>query len=337
MEGEWKSWAKAVKLRRKLWTMAHAKCQDGEGIGIARTNPHLKHAVKLDIALIETEQCQTPMLPFGVPGYIDGIRFDEFGNPVWYDILPQHPGGQWSALNQQPERVPARFVFHWFQLRRPGQHRGIPEYRSTLNVGAGARRWREATIAAAETAAEFTLFLKTQQNANSEEPAEVDAMSTLEITKRMMTALPEGWDPFQMKAEQPSGTCAEFNRGAVADIASRSSAARDAFSAFRHRCSSGCASKQVAALSPRQSQHARPKSCRLELLFLRQTRFIGGLGRGFSVALRLRMPLRLNFCSKCATKSDQGIAPVERMVKFGVCCLIGARKRNRVAVILTIT
>ena len=154
---------------------------------------------------------------------------------------------------------------------------------------------------------------------------------------RGRSSMPGGLEMNQEYVEQPFGTCSEFKRGAVAEIAPRSSAARDAFSAFRHRCSSGCASKQVAALSPRQSQRARPKSCRLELLFLRQTRFIGGLGRGFSVAIRLLMPPRLNFYSKCATKSDQGIAPVERMVKFGVCCLIGARKRNRLAVILTIT
>lgn len=43
-------------------------------------NPKVRHAVRLDIVLIETEQCQTPMLPFSVPGYIDGIKFDEFEN-----------------------------------------------------------------------------------------------------------------------------------------------------------------------------------------------------------------------------------------------------------------
>ena len=36
--------------------------------------------MRLDIVLIETEQRQTPMLPFSVPGYIDGIKLDEFGN-----------------------------------------------------------------------------------------------------------------------------------------------------------------------------------------------------------------------------------------------------------------
>ena len=42
-----------------------------------------------------------------------------------------------------------------------------------------------------ETAAEFTMFLRTQQNPSLEEAESVAAMSTLEIAERMMTALLE--------------------------------------------------------------------------------------------------------------------------------------------------
>ena len=204
-------WAKAIKLRRKLWCMAHAKVQDGEAIGIVRNNPRVNHRVKLDLVLVETEQCQTPMLPWATAGYIDGIKFDEFGNPEYYDILQQHPGGQFGHLSAaDPEQVAARFVLHWFKLRRPGQHRGVPEFRSTLNVGASSRRFREATVASAEAAADISVLLKT-----AFPPEEVDSvspMSTLEFQKRMMTALPQGWDAGQMKSEHPNATYESFLR-----------------------------------------------------------------------------------------------------------------------------
>ena len=214
VEREFAAWAKAIQLRRKLWTMAHAKFVDGEAIGVLRYNPRVRHAVKLDLVLYETEQCQTPMLPFMDDGYIDGIQFDEFGNPTFYDILRRHPGGQHGWMfDQVPEKVPAAFVLHWFLMRRPGQHRGVPECTSTLNTGAAARRWREATLAAAETAADISLWLET-----GFQPDTIDAvapMSQMEFTKRMAVAAPMGWKAQQMRAEHPNAQYAEFHKSLI--------------------------------------------------------------------------------------------------------------------------
>ena len=52
---DWRNWCKRIKFRRKLWTMAHAKIQDGEPIAVVRYNPKVRHDVKLDVCLIETE------------------------------------------------------------------------------------------------------------------------------------------------------------------------------------------------------------------------------------------------------------------------------------------
>jgi capsid protein len=215
VELAWFNWCKAVQFRRKLWCTAHAKHQDGEGIGVLRINRGLKNRVKFDWVLHETEQCQTPLLPYGKPGHIDGIEFDEFGNPTFYHLLKYHPGSNLTGMNvyQQPEKVPAAYVTHWFKLRRPGQHRGVPECSSTLNLGASGRRWREATVAASELVADFTLFVKTQF-----EPDEMDSvspMSTLDVQKRMMTALPAGHDVFQPDSKQPTAGHAEFNKSLI--------------------------------------------------------------------------------------------------------------------------
>src|SRR4051794_10745084 len=92
VETAWADWCKAAKLRRKLWTMSHAKTQDGEAFGVVRNNPGMANAVKLDVVLYETEQCQTINLPSWVYGKIDGIDFDDFGNPTTYHFLRYHPG-----------------------------------------------------------------------------------------------------------------------------------------------------------------------------------------------------------------------------------------------------
>jgi capsid protein len=215
VELAWYQWTKEIQFRRKLWCLAHAKHQDGEGFGVLRRNGNLKHRVKLDWVLHETEQCQSPWLPYGEAGRIDGLKFDEFGNPDWYEFVAYHPGSNLTGLNAfgKSEKIPAKYVTHWFKLRRPGQHRGIPECASTLNLGASARRWREATVAAAENIADFSLFIKTQFE--PEEMDSVSAMSTLDIQKRMMTALPAGYDAFQPKAEQPTANHAEFSKSLI--------------------------------------------------------------------------------------------------------------------------
>jgi capsid protein len=212
-------WAKAVQLRRKLWCMSHAKLQDGEPLAIMRVNPSLPQKVKLDVVLIETEQCQTPMLPWGVVGYIDGIKFDAFGNPEWYDILPQHPGGQWSQVNTRPEQVPAKWVLHWFKLERAGQHRGLPELQSSLNVGAAGRRWREATIAAAEFAASLSGVLKTQMCPEVAEAADSlpSAWSQMPVAKNTFTALPALTELQQLDAAHPNAQHAEFTRSLISE------------------------------------------------------------------------------------------------------------------------
>jgi len=219
VETVWQQWAKKIKLRRKLWVMAHAKMQDGESFAVVRTNPKIKHPVKLDIVPFETEQCQSLTTYWGTPDRIDGIKFDEFGNPETYEVLRYHPGGQWFPVaNWQAEEVPAKYMLHWFMLRRPGQHRGVPELRSTLNVGASSRRYREATVAAAETVAEMgAVLLKTDMPPGEADPA--SPFSGYPMQRRMITAMPAGWDAMQMKPEHPTANYSEFVESQIGESA----------------------------------------------------------------------------------------------------------------------
>lgn len=223
VESAWIRWTRAIKFRRKLWCLTLAKIRDGEGFGIIRQNLRVAAEVLIDWVLIETEQVQTPALPlFGDAGYVDGIRFDEFGNPLWYDVLKQHPGatGATSALaafDQTPERIPAPFVTHWFELTRPGQHRQVPELAPTMNTGAGGRRFREATILAAETAADYCVLLSS--TLSPDEDNLPDPLSTLDVATGQMAVLPDGYTASQMRAEHPTSTYESFTKSTIAEQA----------------------------------------------------------------------------------------------------------------------
>jgi capsid protein len=219
VEREFFRWANEVKLASKLWTMCHAKVQDGETFGILQTNPELRNGVQLDFQVIEAEQCQSVNIGLQA-GQIDGIIYDELNNIVAYDILPYHPGTTTTASWADPVRVEASQVLHWFKCQRPGQHRGIPELTSSLNVGASSRRFREATVAAAETAADIGAMLTSNLGpAGDSEPDPVAPFSTVEFVKRMLMVAPMGWDAKQMKAEHPNAQYAEFHRLQISEQA----------------------------------------------------------------------------------------------------------------------
>jgi len=213
----WNRWTKRVKLARKLRTAVKARAKDGEAFLLAKTNLSLPDDVKLDLIGLECEQITSTDLLFAQKNRIDGITFDEFGNPISYDVLPYHPGGSWTLGNQRAEQVPAKFMFHLFQEERPGQHRAIPESASTLPVSVQSRRWREATLQAAENLADFSIFIKTGANP-MEGPDQLAPFSSFEIEKGMMTSLPGGGDAFQPKPEQPAATYEGFLRTQIGEL-----------------------------------------------------------------------------------------------------------------------
>jgi len=216
VENTWDAWARATQFRRKLWTMAHSKVVDGEGLMLLVNNEGLRHDIKLFPLLVETEQCRSPWLATGETGRVDGIDFDDLGNPSQYWITPDHPGGP-SWVQRDPIPVPAERVLHWFTMRRPGQHRGIPDLTSTLNVGAASRRFREATVAAAETAADFAAVLETDQDPEIHPP--VAPFTSQDIRKRVMTSLPYRWKLNQLAAEHPNASYADFIRQQISESA----------------------------------------------------------------------------------------------------------------------
>jgi lambda family phage portal protein len=213
-------WSWQVDLATKLRTMREALVVDGEAFAMMISNPRLP-GVQLDLRLVEAEMVATPVQSVTpsvtVDGsVVDGLEFDTSGNVLAYQVLSYHPGANYhvNALNYQ--RVPAAQMIHWFRPIRPGQHRGVPEVAPALKLFAQLRRYTEAVVAAAETAADFAGFLRT--NSPAAEVDEVEAFAEMPIEKRTMVTLPDGWTFEQLKAEQPTTQFPAFVRQLLGEL-----------------------------------------------------------------------------------------------------------------------
>ncbi|MEQ8790095.1 MAG: phage portal protein [Pirellulaceae bacterium] len=220
IEHEFMLWAKAAGLAEKLRTMRMARAEDGEAFAILTSNPRLPTLVKLDLKLIEADQVTTPNLNSLASSAIDGIVFDDAGEPVEYHVLKQHPGEGRAGVSSMNEydRLPFEAVIHWFRADRPGQARGVPDIMPALPLFAQLRRFTLAVLAAAETAADFAGILYTDAPANGEADA-AEPFEPIELEKRALLTMPGGWKMSQMEAEQPATTYGEFKREILNEIA----------------------------------------------------------------------------------------------------------------------
>lgn len=218
VETEFMNWAECVGLADKLRTMRLSRVADGEAFAMLVNNPRIDATVQLDIRLIEAEQVTSPTLLLDQSQYIDGIQYDEIGNPVSYDVLKEHPGDQCTAGAIDHDTVPASSIVHYFRCDRPGQIRGIPDITPALPLFAQLRRFTLAVLAAAETAADFAGILYTDAPAGGEADA-AEPFEAIELEKRALLTMPGGWRMEQMRSEQPSTTYGEFKKELLNEIA----------------------------------------------------------------------------------------------------------------------
>ncbi|RPI58510.1 MAG: phage portal protein, partial [Planctomycetaceae bacterium] len=232
IEREFSAWAKAIDLPGKLRTMRISRAQDGEAFGLLFSNDALGHPVKLDLKLIEADQITMPGFAKATPdkplrrgkpdanNTVDGIVFDDCGNPYEYHVLDNHPGDISTLAMSTPAYriILAASIIHWFRADRPGQSRGLPDILPALPLFAQLRRYTLAVISAAESAANIAIFMKTNTPAGGE-AAEVEPMSEMELSPNMAVFGPEGWEPTQIRAEQPSTTYDMFKREILNEIA----------------------------------------------------------------------------------------------------------------------
>jgi len=221
VEDQFKAWAGQVKLADKLRTARYSQTASGEAFLFMVDNDAIRFPVQLDLRVVEADQVADPTgmaITNANPNYVDGITYDDKGNPLTYDLLDEHPGSEFATFTTTDfQSVDSRFVIHMFKRLRPGQSRGIPEFTQALPLFAQLRRYTLAVVRAAETAAANAYVIQTQHP--SLDPMDTTPFETIDIDHNMMTVMPAGWTASQMAPEQPTNTYADFKREILNEIA----------------------------------------------------------------------------------------------------------------------
>lgn len=209
-------WHQAIDLARKLRLMRIGKAIDGDTFALQTNNAALR-GVQLDIRPVEAELIADPATRFEMEGSVDGIRFDGDGNPSEYFLLRHHPGSLHFGVTLDGRWVKADKVHHYYHATRAGQHRGLGEVVPALELFAMLRRYQYAVVTAAETAADLAVVLRTTLPAAGVATG-MPAFETMPLARGSMMSTPEGWDPYQLKAEQPTSTFDAFERRILMQI-----------------------------------------------------------------------------------------------------------------------
>ena len=229
---DFNAWALKVKLWKKLRTMVRAKTTDGEAFATFYTDPTIVDAtnsVTLNIATIECDRVESWTEAAARENEIDGIRFDEYRNPVEYRILKYHPGDYRVGIkNRRGEWTKAANVIHYFETLRPEQVRGVSDFVSALDIPADQKSYRSSVSQTAINAASVSGVLTTDQVPecfDDDEQSigrcamEVKPNTVFQMQRGMFVTLPEGWHLSQLQAQQPTSLYNDFVRALIAEMA----------------------------------------------------------------------------------------------------------------------
>ena len=208
VEAKWAEWCDEVNFVGKHETMVYGRVTDGESFARMGINPGLNNPVKLDFQPFECDRVYTLWLPYMTPNRIDGVWFDTWGNPTYYDVLQFHPGGVFPMPSWKFDTIPAQYILHLFRPERANQHRGMPEMSSSTDLWADRRRFRKATIGAAESAANIGGFLTTDQPADDGEAPSENSITAM--PRNSLIVAPNQYDYKQIDPAHPAQTYEMF-------------------------------------------------------------------------------------------------------------------------------
>jgi lambda family phage portal protein len=216
LEEAWEEWAADVGLWQKIALCRRARVESGEAFAVITNNGGLPGPVTLDLQILESDQCGDPWGAFTDPARVDGITYDEWGNPAKYTFFRAHPGSNDPRAIESYD-VAARNVIHYFRPIRPGQGRGIPEITPSLTLFGNLRRFTLATLLSAEHAANVAAAI--QSDAPPDGPDELPPNVEMQFERGMAITLPLGWKLSQIAAEHPNTTYVEFVRALIREAA----------------------------------------------------------------------------------------------------------------------
>jgi len=202
-------WAEKERLAHKLRLARMAQCSDGEVFIEMFDRPD----GSLGIEVIESDYIAAPFNDMGKANNADGIVLDRWHQPQYYQLA--------QGDGKDPIEIPAERMIHLYRMERPGQRRGLPELTAALPTFAQLRRYMQAVLSAAETVAHHSMFFATDtppEQAAELENDDLDDLAQIGVPQNAGTFLPEGWKPFQLKAEQPSAQFSDTVHQYLAEI-----------------------------------------------------------------------------------------------------------------------
>ena len=222
IENAFAEWTDEINLADKLRQMRFAKFVDGETFAILFSNPkRIKtgisdKTVSLDVGVIDCLRVAASYKSSVDPHNYDGVIVDQFGAPLYYNILNYNPGDATitSAIDDA-SIFPAENVCHWFRRLYPEQVRGLSELSPALDLFNLIDRYSKAVVQASETAADLAMVFTTDGvdddgAANIDDPPVIKPGDSpfvqLPWARGMTMTVPEGWDAKQIAAEQPSSS-----------------------------------------------------------------------------------------------------------------------------------
>lgn len=241
IERRFHQWADEVGLNGLLRCARIAKAVDGETFIRLLRNPGTDREIQLEPRIFEAEcvasetLAETPLRyqPSGEPFEVDGILYDQYGNPTKYRFWRVHPGSPTGALPYSFYMEDSAHVIHYGNFFRAGQHRGLSEMTAALHIFNDLRRYSTAVILGAEVAARLSFIISNDLPPELyESTVEVDengrlAQTALDLTgpKALRSGdfnslvLPAGYHASQMKSEQPTQSYVAFKDSKIAEAA----------------------------------------------------------------------------------------------------------------------
>ncbi|AQT69954.1 phage portal protein, lambda family [Anaerohalosphaera lusitana] len=208
--------AEGTKSLSDILKIACARHQDDSGDGYIimtreRRGPgnwrqRGDRGVRLRLRLVHPDRIMTP---WGVDddSVKDGIEYDANGRPAYYYVMKEHPNSATADLVGKYEKIPAKYVLHYFEFEYADQAHGEPRITPSLWTWNKMRRYTEAVVGSAELAACLAGIITGDSDPDDDEVLDWD---TVEIVKNALMTVPGGGDIHQFKAEQPTGTYKEF-------------------------------------------------------------------------------------------------------------------------------
>ena len=133
--------------------------------------PHFERAdfpYTLKLQLIEADRVCNEGFKQNSPTLSGGVEKDEYGAPINYHILKQHPGNtyakarEWVTVPAFGERTGLRNIIHLYRIIRPGQTRGVPYLAPVIESLKQIDKYTESELMATVVSSMLTVFIKSE-------------------------------------------------------------------------------------------------------------------------------------------------------------------------------